>query len=46
MEKVNKNIDISELFNEIEDLPHELQERIEIFILQLSERKKLLELSQ
>lgn len=46
MEKEINSFDISALFNKVDDLPHDLQERIKLFISQLDERQKLLELSQ
>jgi hypothetical protein len=37
----NKELDVTEILGDIDDLPEELQERIKDFILRLSESQKL-----
>lgn len=46
MKKEVQSFDVTELLNKVDDLPHDLQERIKLFTSQLDERQKLLELSQ
>lgn len=43
MEPSENNFDVSEYLSDISDLPEELQQRINTFLMKLSERKERLD---